>query len=215
MHSPPTSPPSMSSTPNAPPAFARSCASRPQQGLSVALSQYAPGKQVWISGKCYTSGAIYSVNPDDRFAAWQSKRIYMECDVCGFARTYSIAEARRHETRDCNACGGEQTFGPGRYWLRPPGFAHPLDAEEVTSPDDMPETSYATRAKLTMNTPDEDDAWSTINDRLRVLPSRKHLLVSNTGPRKRRIHVLHQVRTDSGNRRPFPRTPRQPPQALP
>ena len=35
----------------------------PQQGLSVALSQYAPGKQVWISGKCYTSNAIYSVNP--------------------------------------------------------------------------------------------------------------------------------------------------------
>ena len=35
----------------------------PQQGLSVALSQYASGKQVWISGKCYTSNAIYSVNP--------------------------------------------------------------------------------------------------------------------------------------------------------
>ena len=156
----------------------------PQQGLSVALSQYAPGKQVWISGKCYTSNAIYSIDPGDRFAAWESNRIYMECNVCGFARTYNVGEAQRHETRDCQACGGVQTFGPGRYWLRPPGFAHPVDTEEVTSPDDVPETSYATRAKLTMNTPEDSDAWSVINERLRVLPSRTHLLVSNTGPRR-------------------------------
>ena len=156
----------------------------PQQGLSVALSQYAPGKQVWISGKCYTSSAIYSVDPNDRFAAWESKRIYMECDICGFANTYAVGEVQRRETRDCPACGGAQTFGPGRYWLRPPGFAHPVDTDEVTSPDDIPETSYATRAKLTMDTPDESEAWTVINERLRVLPSRKHLLVSNTGPRK-------------------------------
>ena len=156
----------------------------PQQGLPTALTQYAPGKHVWISGKCYTSGAVYSVHPDDRYAAWESKRIYMECRECGFASTYPIEYAARNETRDCQACGGEQTFGPGRYWLRPPGFAHPVDAEELTSPDDMPEISYATRAKLTMDTPDDKAAWLAINDRARVLRSRQHLLVSNTGPRK-------------------------------
>lgn len=156
----------------------------PQQGLSVALTQYAPGKQVWISGKCYTSGAVYSVNRDDRYAAWRSKRIYMECRGCGFACTYPIGEVARDERRDCEACGGEETFGPGRYWLRPPGFAHPVDAEEVTSPDDMPEISYATRAKLTMDTPRDGAAWVAINDRTRVLASRQHLLVSNTGPRR-------------------------------
>ena len=156
----------------------------PQQGLSTALTQYAPGKQVWISGKCYTSGAVYSANPNDRYAAWESKRIYMECRECGFASTYPIDEASRDETRDCQACGGEKTFGPGRYWLRPPGFAHPIDLEELTSPDDVPEISYATRAKLTMDTPDDKAAWLAINDRARVLRSRQHLLVSNTGPRK-------------------------------
>ena len=35
-----------------------------------------------------------------------------------------------------------------------------------------------------MDTPEETDAWTVINERLRVLPSRKHLLVSNTGPKK-------------------------------
>ena len=156
----------------------------PSQGLPIALTQYAPGKQVWISGKCYTSGAIYSVMSDDRYAAWDSRCIYMECGECGFAKTFRIGEANRDETRDCEACGGEETFGPGRYWLRPPGFAHPIDIEEVTSPDDMPETSYATRAKLTMGTPQDEAGWTPVNDRIRVLRARQHLLVSNTGPKR-------------------------------
>ncbi|MEF2144175.1 MAG: DEAD/DEAH box helicase [Desulfovibrionaceae bacterium] len=156
----------------------------PQQSLPVALTQYAPGKQVWISGKCYTSGAIYSVMSSDRYVAWESKRIYMECSECGFAKTFAIGEADRNKIRDCEACGGKDCFGPGRYWLRPPGFAHPIDLEEATSPTDIPETSYATRAKLTMGTPDEEAGWVTVNDRIRALRSRQHLLVSNSGPRK-------------------------------
>ena len=78
----------------------------------------------------------------------------------------------------------KNTFGEARYWLRPPGFAHPIDVEEVTSPDDMPETSYATRAKLTMQTPSDDAKWTQVNERVRVLKERKHLLVSNTGPKR-------------------------------
>ena len=155
----------------------------PSQGLPIALTQYAPGKQVWISGKCYTSGAIYSVMADERFEAWDNKRLYMECSQCGFARTFNVGEVDRGETRDCEACHGAQTFGPARYWMRPPGFAHPIDIEEVTSPDEVPETSYATRAKLTMG-PDEAAGWMQVNERVRALRARQHLLVSNTGPKK-------------------------------
>ncbi|MBA4226228.1 MAG: DEAD/DEAH box helicase [Hyphomonas sp.] len=153
----------------------------PSQGLPIALSQYAPGKQVWVSGKCYTSNAIYSVS-DERFDAWENKRIYMECRDCGYANTFASHEAQRGDVKDCIACGGSNTFGAGRYWLRPPGFAHPIDVSEVTSPDDVPETSYATRAKLTMDTPKESEGWIAVNDRVRILPERRHLLVSNTGP---------------------------------
>lgn len=156
----------------------------PSQGLPIALSQYAPGKQIWISGKCYSSGAIYSVMGNERFEAWENKRLYCECSTCGFARTYEIGEINRGDRQDCPACGTTGTFGEAQYWLRPPGFAHPVDVEEVTSPDDMPETSYATRAKLTMQTPSEDSKWTQINERVRVLKERKHLLVSNTGPKK-------------------------------
>lgn len=156
----------------------------PSQGLPIALSQYAPDKQVWIAGKCYTSGAIYSVMKDDRFQAWESKRLYMECSDCGFARTFEAGEIVRNDTTDCEACGGENTFGPARYWMRPPGFAHPIGVEEMTSPDEIPETSYATRAKLTMGTPGDDEGWSEANERIRSLKTRRHLLVSNTGPQQ-------------------------------
>jgi Domain of unknown function (DUF1998)/Helicase conserved C-terminal domain len=157
----------------------------PSQGLPIALSQYAPGKQIWISGKCYSSGAIYSVMSDERFDAWQNRRLYCECSSCGFAKTFEIGvdPVNRGDVQDCPACGAKETFGEARYWLRPPGFAHPVDVEEVTSPDDMPETSYATRAKLTMKTPSEDAKWIQVNERVRVLSEREHLLVSNTGPK--------------------------------
>jgi hypothetical protein len=157
----------------------------PSQGLPVALSQYAPGKQVWISGKCYTSAAIYSPMSEDRVDAWQNRRLYRECSECGFAETVKIDEGLDHNhVTDCYACGSPETFGPTRFWLRPPGFAHPIEMEEVTSPDDMPETSYATRAKLVMPTPADDDKWIWANDRIRIMPNRQHLLVSNAGPKQ-------------------------------
>jgi ATP-dependent helicase YprA (DUF1998 family) len=155
----------------------------PSQGLPIALTQYAPGKQIWISGKCYSSGAIYSVMSDERFDAWENKRLYCECSACGFARTFEIGEIERGDKQDCPACGTANSFGEARHWLRPPGFAHPIDVEEVTSPDDMPETSYATRAKLTMKTPSDESKWTQVNERVRVLRVREHLLVSNTGPK--------------------------------
>jgi len=156
----------------------------PSQGLSVALSQYAPGKEVWIGGKLWTSGAIYSPLSNERFGAWQDRRLYYECNVCHFACTYTLQEGERGERRDCKACGGVGTFGVARYWLRPIGFAHPVSRAEGTSPDDQPARSYATRAKLVAPTPVDSDKWKKVNERLRVYHTRQHLLVTNRGPRQ-------------------------------
>lgn len=157
----------------------------PQQGLPIALTQYAPGKQVWIAGKCYTSGAIYSPIRNDRRSAWESRQYYLECSECGFAKIFDTDEVELGESRNCIACDSEDTFGPARNWIRPPGFAHPIDEEEVTSPDGIPETSYATRAKLTMETPSDKKRWISVNDRILALGTRQHLLVSNTGPQNK------------------------------
>lgn len=155
----------------------------PAQGLPVALSQYAPGKEVWIGGKLWTCGAIYSPMRNDRYRAWEARRLYYECQYCHYARTTSLEDGERGEAKDCEACGRLGTFGPATYWLRPPGFAHPVSKEEGTSPDDQPARSYATRAKLTMPTPPDGAKWTKLNDHIRVYYTRQHLLVTNRGPR--------------------------------
>ena len=156
----------------------------PSQGLPVALSQYAPGKEVWIGSKLWTSGAVYSPMRNDRYHAWMARKLYYECRYCHYARTTPLEGGTRGETKDCEACGGVGTFGPAKHWLRPPGFAHPVSKEEGTSPDDQPARSYATRAKLTMHTPPHESKWTRLNDYIRVHYTRQHLLVTNRGPRE-------------------------------
>jgi ATP-dependent helicase YprA (DUF1998 family) len=154
----------------------------PSQALSVALSQYAPGKEVWVAGRKFISGAIYSPVPEERWLAWQNRRIYYECSVCHNAITRTRSEGRVSETLKCDACGSPDSLGPSRRWLRPPGFAHPVDVDEATSPDEMPAKSYATRAKLLAPTPPPESAWLAHGDRVRVHHLKDHLLVTNRGP---------------------------------
>lgn len=154
----------------------------PSQGLPIALSQYAPGKEVWIDGKLWTSGALYSPIRSDRQAAWTDRRLYFECSVCRYAKTESPSDAELDEMRDCPACGAEARFGKSRNWIRPPGFAHPYTKSEGTSPDDQPARSYATRAKLVTPFPAESAGWQSLTPRIRQFYQRTFLLVTNTGP---------------------------------
>ena len=157
----------------------------PSQGLSAALSQYAPGKEVWIDNKLWTSGAMYSPIADDRFRAWTRRRLYYECTFCHYSKTTSLDEGERGETKDCEACGSEGTLGPARYWMRPPGFAHPVTTAEGTSPDDQPARSYATRAKLRMPSPTDSPLWNKLSGQIRTCDLRGPLLVRNRGPREK------------------------------
>lgn len=156
----------------------------PSQGLPVALSQYAPGKEVWIDNRLWVSGAIYSPLAEDRIRAWERRQLYYECTFCRYSETLSLAEGERGETKDCKACGKAGALGPARYWMRPPGFAHPVGTEEGTSPDDQPAQSYATRAKLTMPSPTDSSRWNRLTDHIRLCCVRGPLLVTNRGPRE-------------------------------
>lgn len=155
----------------------------PSQGLPIALTQYAPGKVVWIDGKEWTSGAIYSPFAKERTQAWRDKWLYFECQVCHYATHVPSDQAERGEEKDCPACRAEGRFGKAMNWLRPPGFAHPLTKDPGTSPDDAPARSYATRAKLVAEGPADASEWTRITDGLEQTYRRDTLLVTNTGPR--------------------------------
>jgi ATP-dependent helicase YprA (DUF1998 family) len=153
----------------------------PSQGLAMALSQYAPNKQLWINGKQYTSKAIYSPYAGDRSRSWGRRRLYFECAGCEHARTDEYMRERENATEDCPACKATNSFGPARVWFRPVGFAHPIDTPPQTEPDAPNETARATRAKLVMQTPTPDKGWVQVSERVRAFPAREFLLVSNTG----------------------------------
>lgn len=155
----------------------------PSQGLPVALSQYAPGKVVWIDNKEWRSGAIYSPVRAERKKAWENHKLYFECRVCHYADYFDKDKAHPGDERECPACGSEDTFGKAMAWMRPPGFAHPAYEDEGTSPDDAPARSYATRAKLIAPGPEEESAWHSVSERVQQTYHREPLIVTNTGPR--------------------------------
>lgn len=154
----------------------------PSQGLTVALSQYAPGKVVWVDKKEWKSGALYSPMRRDLTNAWRDRLTYFECQDCHYATHIPWEQADRGRTDVCPACKGEH-FGPGMNWLRPPGFAHPVNDPPGTSPDDAPAISYATRAKLIASGPGDESLWQKVTHRIQQNFDRQTLLVSNTGPR--------------------------------
>lgn len=168
---------------------------QPQQGLAGALSQYAPGKQPYIGNRRWTSGALYSQNRSDLFDAWEKKRVYFECEACGFAEARDPSQGGRGEVLTCPACKREDAFGKGRHWIIPPGFAHPVDLAADTTPDAPFSQSYATRAKLAAavrqdRSASTGDGASTsvepvvVNSRVTSWAVRSHLLVTNRGPRE-------------------------------
>jgi len=187
----------------------------PSQGLNIALSQYAPGKVVWIDNKEWTSGAIYSPMHADRFKAWQERWLYFECSVCHYAMHVRSSEAERGEERDCPACGSAGTFGKAMNWMRPPGFAHRATKDPGTSPDDAPAVSYATRAKLVAEGTEEESKWATVSDRVTQAYDRSTLLVTNTGPKNEGYNyctmcgLIEPVKNASGevfgtHKKPYP-----------
>lgn len=154
----------------------------PSQGLTVALSQYAPGKVVWVDKREWRSAALYSPMRRELTDSWRDRRMYFECQDCHYATHIPWEQSDRGRTDSCPACKGER-FGPGMNWMRPPGFAHPINEPPGTSPDDQPAVSYATRAKLIADGPGDDRLWQHVTDRIQQNFDRQTLLVSNTGPR--------------------------------
>jgi len=97
----------------------------PQLGLNAALSQYAPGHEVYVDSQRYISLGLYSEHERDRFQAYTDRRLYYQCRVCNYADLKDLQNGYVDETRDCPACRSRGALGPARRWVRPTGFSHP------------------------------------------------------------------------------------------
>ena len=122
----------------------------PQQGLNQALSGYAPGREVWVNGERHYSFAVWTpFRRRECWQAWFAMKVYFECDRCGYTRVEPRSEQHYvGQALDCPACGTAGSLGVGMRWLRPPGFAHPVDLSAELPLEDSPTPTRPTRAKL-------------------------------------------------------------------
>jgi hypothetical protein len=164
----------------------------PQQGLNQALSGYAPGREVWVDGKKHYSFAIWSpFKRNDCWKAWLKRKLYFECERCGYAKL----EERREPNYlgrvcDCPACGAVAAFGPALLWLRPAGFAHPVDQSAELPSGETPPATRPTRAKLSAPFTEAEPLYLGGKSRWRagyeIWAEKQELLLTNTGSQDRR-----------------------------
>lgn len=156
----------------------------PQLGLNQALSGYAPGREVWVNGVRHYSLAIWSPFERDAWRSFVDYKLYFECVRCGHA-TLDERGAGPDRVRDCPACGGPGALGPSMRWVRPVGFAHPIDIEPEVPLQDKPRATRPTRAKLSADFTSEGRVTATRTlprgGGYAVLHAHKDLLVTNPG----------------------------------
>lgn len=163
----------------------------PQLGLNQALSGYAPGREVWVNGERHYSFAIWTpFKRRDCWQAWYAMKVYFECDRCGYARVEQRSDEHYvGQVLDCPACGAAGSLGVGTRWLRPPGFAHPVDLPPELPLEDSPTPTRPTRAKLSAPFTDAGPpvaAESSANGAGYEIWTEKHRLVlTNTGSQDR------------------------------
>ena len=159
----------------------------PQLGLNQALSGYAPGREVWVNGERHYSFAVWTpFNRRECWQAWYAMKVYFECDRCGYARIEERGDEHYvGQTLDCPACGSAGSLGVGKRWLRPPGFAHPVDVDPELPIDDSPTPTRPTRAKLSApfndSVPTEATFTAPNGAGCEVWTDKQRLVLTNTG----------------------------------
>jgi ATP-dependent helicase YprA (DUF1998 family) len=158
----------------------------PQLGLNQALSSYAPGREVWVNGERHYSFAIWTpFNRRDCWRAWFDMKVYFECDRCGYACVEQRSDAHYvGQALDCPACGIPGALGVGQRWLRPPGFAHPVDIDAELPLEDSPTPTRPTHAKLSAPFTDSgppSSAHAVDGAGFEVWTSKQRLVLTNAG----------------------------------
>jgi ATP-dependent helicase YprA (DUF1998 family) len=161
----------------------------PQAGLTQGLSQYAPGREVWVDGRKFRSMAIYSPFHKDRINAYRKHRLYYECGRCGYAKLEEHDSAHyRGQTEDCPACKKKAGMGPAERWVVPVGFAHPYDEPGEFAGEESPLPTRPTRAKLSAPQFASDNELGRLEHAngsgFAAWSSKQSLIVTNLGVRK-------------------------------
>jgi len=132
---------------------------RPQQGLNVALSEYAPGRLVVVDKKTYRVGTVAAST--SRTAADRAERLfiglrkYVHCTEClftaGFLEDFT-------EGQPCPLC---QTTNLASVTVIQPEVVYPAEGKEIDEYDDEQLFTQATSAQLPLPESEISFEWKT------------------------------------------------------
>ena len=124
---------------------------RPQVRASAAISQYAPGKEMWIDGNSGRRALCLYADAEDRYEAWEDRKLVP--GVPDLSLRHNCRPRRgRIAGEVCEPMVRQNTSARPRTGSGRPDSAY-LMSWEGRSLDDQPARSYATRAKLMASGP--------------------------------------------------------------
>jgi ATP-dependent helicase YprA (DUF1998 family) len=149
---------------------------RPQQGLNVALSEYAPGRLVVVDKKTYRIGTVAasgsSVVVDRAERLFAGQRTYVHCPACLF--TAGFSEGDRPTQIRCPLCEAADLRA---VTVIQPEVVYPDDGKEVDEFDDEQVFTQATDAQLPLPEGGATFDWQAFKSKGRLAFARDQSLV--------------------------------------
>lgn len=151
-----------------------------QQGLSIALSEYAPGRLVVLNKKTYRIGTVAASGPDSEVnraaALFDHGRVYRNCTQCSFTAGFIQGD---DGTTTCPQCGAEalRTMTVIR-----PEMVFPRGRREIDEFDDEQVFSQASQAQLPLPADERKLDTEAFGSKGGLVPRRQQrLIVVNEG----------------------------------
>ncbi|WP_411884439.1 DEAD/DEAH box helicase [Polaromonas sp. YR568] len=148
---------------------------RPQQGLNIALTEYAPGRLVVVNKKTYRIGTVAAssgsadVNRATRLFA--GKRSYVHCDSCLF--TAGFTHSNSNATK-CPLCANGKLLSVS---VIQPEVVFPEGGREIDEFDDEQVYSQATSAQLPLPEGAAPFAWELVLTNAKLATARDQSMV--------------------------------------
>ncbi|HFF9103824.1 Druantia anti-phage system protein DruE [Escherichia coli] len=126
---------------------------QPQQSISQALSEYAPGRLIVIDRKTYRSGGVFSNALKSELnrarKLFNNPKKFIHCDKCSFVRD---PHNNQNSENTCPICGGILKV---EIMIQPEVFG-PENAKELNEDDREQEITYVTAAQYPQPVDPED-----------------------------------------------------------
>ncbi|MGH9429335.1 MAG: DUF1998 domain-containing protein, partial [Terriglobia bacterium] len=179
---------------------------RPQQGLNIALSEYAPGRRVVVDKKTYRVGSVTAstastvVNRAEKLFA--NRKQFLHCPACNFTAGFLEESA---EGLQCPLCSSAELVASP---VIQPEVAFPEDGKPVDEFDDEQTFSTATEAQLPLPKDSASLKWSQLMKRGAIASAENQALIMvNKGEEGAEVGKDGFLVCDKCGKARFPSTP--------